>query len=83
MPSATTNFPSGVQTLPANAPLEHILHVLKRDGGVFLKNLIEEEDVDKAWDECRERLENDVEWEGEFFPSNISCPTTRRSDTAY
>lgn len=72
MPSATTSYPSGVQKLPADAPLQDVFNLLKRDGGVFIKGLISEDDVDKAWGECRERLENDVAWDGEFFPREQS-----------
>ncbi|KAF4539439.1 Phytanoyl-CoA dioxygenase [Lasiodiplodia theobromae] len=58
-----------VQKVPADAPLEDILYLLKRDGGVFVKNLVSEEDVDKACEDVKERLDADVEWEGAFFPT--------------
>ncbi|KAH7253780.1 uncharacterized protein BKA55DRAFT_566247 [Fusarium redolens] len=57
-----------VQKVPADAPIEDIIALLKRDGGVFVKGLISEADVDKAYDECRARLDSDVEWAGNFFP---------------
>ncbi|OJD37539.1 phytanoyl-dioxygenase family protein [Diplodia corticola] len=57
-----------VQKVPATTPLDHVLYLLKRDGGVFIKGLIPTEDVDKAYDEVRETLDNDVEWDGNFFP---------------
>jgi hypothetical protein len=61
-----------VQKVPADAPIEDIIALLKRDGGVFVKGLISEADVDKAYDECRARLDSDVEWAGNFFPSKFS-----------
>ncbi|KAM0190681.1 hypothetical protein ACHAPI_009207 [Fusarium lateritium] len=57
-----------VQKVSADTPVQHIIALLKRDGGVFIKGLIPESEVDKACDECRERLESDVEWSGNFFP---------------
>ncbi|KAL1603882.1 hypothetical protein SLS60_005474 [Paraconiothyrium brasiliense] len=52
-----------------DAPLDYIVQLLKRDGGVFIKKFVTEEDVDKAYGECRDRIDNDMEWEGDFFPS--------------
>ncbi|CZR46641.1 uncharacterized protein FPRO_12091 [Fusarium proliferatum ET1] len=57
-----------VQRVSADAPIQDIIALLKRDGGVFVKGLISEADVDKAYDECRARLDSDVEWSGNFFP---------------
>ncbi|KAF6821731.1 phytanoyl dioxygenase family protein [Colletotrichum plurivorum] len=57
-----------VQRVSAKTPTEDIIYLLKRDGGVFIKGLIPEPDVDQAYEECRERLDNDVEWCGSFFP---------------
>ncbi|ENH66984.1 hypothetical protein FOC1_g10004615 [Fusarium oxysporum f. sp. cubense race 1] len=37
-----------VQRVPADAPIEDIIALLKRDGGVFVKGLVSEADVDKA-----------------------------------
>lgn len=64
-----------VQRVPADAPIEDIIALLKRDGGVFVKGLVSEADVDKAYDECRARLDSDVEWSGSFFPSKSSWYT--------
>lgn len=63
-----------VQRVSADAPIQDIIALLKRDGGVFVKRLISEADVDKAYDECRARLDCDVEWSGSFFPSKSSLP---------
>lgn len=69
MPGTITEYPQGVQRVSADTPVEQIIKLLKRDGGVFVRGLVATEDVDQAYDECRERLENDMEWDGEFFPS--------------
>ena len=57
-----------VQKVTKDTPIEDILYLLKRDGGVFMKNLIPEEQVDKAISEVKDRLDSDVEWNGTFFP---------------
>jgi hypothetical protein len=67
-----------VQIVSADTPVQDIIALLKRDGGVFIKGLIPESDVDKAYDECRERLDSDVEWSGNFFPSQFSSFTYAR-----
>lgn len=69
MPAATKEYGPEVQKVPADTPLQDILYLLKRDGGVFIEGLISSEDIDKAYDEVRETLDNDVEWDGSFFPS--------------
>ncbi|GAB1192678.1 hypothetical protein APSETT444_001872 [Aspergillus pseudonomiae] len=65
----TSKYSDEVQKVSKDTPLEEILYLLKRDGGVFVKNLITEEDVDKAFHEVKDRLDNDVEWDGTFFPA--------------
>lgn len=70
--SIDAELPAGVQTVAATAPLEYVIRLLKRDGGVFVKNFITEEDADKAYSECRERIDNDMAWEGNFFPSEYT-----------
>lgn len=67
-----------VQKLSVETPIEDIIYLLKRDGGVFVKGLVAVEDVDQSYEECRERLENDVEWNGSFFPSKPHRPTNSR-----
>ncbi|TXC08920.1 hypothetical protein FocTR4_00003593 [Fusarium oxysporum f. sp. cubense] len=42
-----------VQRVPADAPIEDIIALLKRDGGVFVKGLVSEADVDKAYEETQ------------------------------
>lgn len=68
----------GVQYIASDTPLEDILALIKRDGGVVVKGLIPPEMVDKAHEEVRRRLDEDKPWEGEFFPS-ANLPITRFS----
>lgn len=75
MPGTMNKLPSGVQSVDADAPLDYIVRLLKRDGGVFIKKFVSKEDVDKAYSECRDRIDNDMEWEGDFFPSEFSAPS--------
>ncbi|KAH7129374.1 hypothetical protein B0J13DRAFT_453096 [Dactylonectria estremocensis] len=58
-----------VQKVPADTPIEDILYLLKRDGGIFIKSLVSDADLDQTFSECRDRLDSDVEWNGSFFPS--------------
>jgi hypothetical protein len=67
-----------VQKVSIDTPVQDIIALLKRDGGVFIKSLIPEFEVDKAYDECRERLDSDVEWSGNFFPSRFPTFTYTR-----
>lgn len=69
MAHTSVKLPPGVQNMPNDTPLDDILFLLKRDGGVIVKGLIAVEDVDKTTEECRERLDQDLPWDGEFFPS--------------
>ncbi|KAJ5080804.1 phytanoyl-CoA dioxygenase [Penicillium angulare] len=66
--SVRNKQPEGVEFVPNDAKLEDVLFILKRDGGVIVRGLIPEEDVDKANEEVRSRLEEDQPWDGEFFP---------------
>ncbi|KAL0935801.1 phytanoyl dioxygenase family protein [Colletotrichum truncatum] len=68
MSNISSKYGPEVQKVPVGTPIEDIIYLLKRDGGVFVKGLVNVSDVDKAYEECRERLDNDVEWNGSFFP---------------
>jgi ectoine hydroxylase-related dioxygenase (phytanoyl-CoA dioxygenase family) len=59
----------GLQHVPYNTPLEDILFLIKRDGGVVVKDLVSSEDVDRAHADVRETLDGDLQWNGDFFPS--------------
>ena len=68
MPFDPSKYSDEVQKVSKDTPVEEIIYLLKRDGGVFIKGLISEEDVDQASQEAKPRLDADVEWNGSFFP---------------
>jgi hypothetical protein len=72
MPSILKQYGPEVQHVSKNTPLEDILYLIKRDGVVFVRNLVSEADVDKAHDDVKDRLEQDLDWDGTFFPSENS-----------
>ena len=74
MPFDPSKYSDEVQKVSKDTPLEEIIYLLKRDGGVFVKNLISEEDVDQAYREARPRLDADVAWNGSFFPGMFVHP---------
>lgn len=80
MPFNPSKYSDEVQKVSKDTPLEEIIYLLKRDGGVFVKGLISEADVDQAHQEAKPRLDADVEWNGSFFPgeSALRCPVSDR-----
>ena len=80
MTSLADKYGPEVQKVPADTPIEDILYLLKRDGGVFIKSLVSDADLDQTYSECRQRLESDVAWNGSFFPSKLYC-TQIHNDT--
>lgn len=76
-------YPSGPQRVPVDAPLEDILSLLKRDGGVIIEKYVDRATIDQAYKEVLPRLEADKPWDGAFFPGqtrrapglNAHCPT--------
>lgn len=70
MPFNASKYSDDVQKVSKDIPLEEVLYLLKRDGRVFVKTLISEQDIDQAIDDVKERLDSDVEWDGSFFPGN-------------
>ncbi|KAL4878777.1 phytanoyl-CoA dioxygenase [Aspergillus karnatakaensis] len=58
----------GLQYVPASSNIEDITYLLKRDGGVVLRNFVSQQDLDQTYAEIKDKLDQDVEWEGEFFP---------------
>ena len=72
MPGRTSDYGPEVQKVNADTPLDDIIYLLKRDGGVFVKALVAAGDVDQAYEEVKDRLDADVEWQGAFFPSEFA-----------
>ncbi|KAF5968147.1 hypothetical protein FBULB1_10853 [Fusarium bulbicola] len=56
--SISEKYGPEVQRVPADAPIQDIIALLKRDGGVFVKGLVSEADIDKAYDECRQVVDH-------------------------
>lgn len=79
MPGISRQYGDEVQYVSNNTPIDDILHLLKRDGAVFIRNLVSHEDVDTAYKDVKERLEDDLEWDGNFFPSKSSQHRRRQS----
>ena len=72
MPAVTANYGPEVQRVPVDAPLEDIIMLLKRDGGVVIENFLPHSSIDKAYAEIRPKMEVDREWKGNFFPVGYS-----------
>ncbi|KAL4932874.1 phytanoyl-CoA dioxygenase family protein [Aspergillus undulatus] len=62
-------YDAGLEYLSAEAPLDDIIYLIKCDGGVVLRSLISHEELDKTYDEIKDRMDKDTEWDGEFFPT--------------
>jgi hypothetical protein len=77
MSTFQANYGPEVQRVSADTPVEDIIGLLKRDGGVFIKGLISEADLDHTFSECRHQLESSEEWSGSFFPSRYLRRTGR------
>ncbi|KAJ9149790.1 Phytanoyl-CoA dioxygenase [Pleurostoma richardsiae] len=68
MPALTSRYPPGPRRVQTDTPLEDILELLKRDGGVVIEKLLDRATVEKAIAEITPRLEADKPWTGTFFP---------------
>lgn len=68
MPGVTSKNGPEVQRLPLDAPLEDVIMLLKRDGGVIIESSCPMKSIDKAYVEIQPKMEDDREWKGTFFP---------------
>lgn len=73
--ASSTEYSLGLQYIPNDTPLEDIVYLMKRDGAVVVRNLIPTEDLDKTYDEVKDRINQDLEWDGAFFPSESAFAT--------
>ncbi|KAL3470492.1 hypothetical protein BJX99DRAFT_251161 [Aspergillus californicus] len=62
------HYDAGVQYVSADAPLDDIIYLLKRDGGLVVRGMVSQEDLDTTHNDIKDRLDKDEEWDGEFFP---------------
>ena len=68
MPNAKAQYGPEVQRVTVDAPLEDIIMLMKRDGGVVVEKFLPHSSIDRAYDEIRPKMEIDREWKGDFFP---------------
>ena len=54
--------------LPATAPIDEILDVLSRDGGLIITNLVSPDILSKVATELKPHEQQDQVWKGNFFP---------------
>ena len=65
----TPSYGPEVQRVSVDTPVEDVIYLLKRDGGVFIQGFVSPEQAEQAYDECRARIDGDLAWDGKFFPS--------------
>ena len=69
MADLTEKYGPEVQYVTTNHPLEDILYLMKRDGAVFIRNFVSDNDVEQAHADVKDRLDEAPEWNGTFYPS--------------
>ncbi|KAL5336899.1 hypothetical protein BJX70DRAFT_400239 [Aspergillus crustosus] len=65
-----------LQYATSDTPLAEIVKILERDGAVIVRNLISYEDLVTVYDDIKDVLDADPEWEGDFFASMATTPST-------
>ncbi|KLP09791.1 Uncharacterized protein LW94_4831 [Fusarium fujikuroi] len=66
-PTHQRNNPE-ITALPATAPIEEIVSVIRRDGGIIIKNFIKPEDADRIQAEADPHYQKVGKYEGTLFP---------------
>ncbi|KAL4928916.1 phytanoyl-CoA dioxygenase family protein [Aspergillus undulatus] len=66
--TSSKEYGPGLQYVSTDTPLEDIYYLIKRDGGVAIRNLITPEILDETYEDIKDRINDDAEWEGAFFP---------------
>jgi hypothetical protein len=51
-----------ITALPATAPMEEIVNVIKRDGGIIIKNFVTHEENDRMDKESRPTIKLNSSW---------------------
>ena len=67
--SLLKKYSLGLQYVSSDTPLEDILYLMKRNGAVVVRSLISTESLDRTYVEVKDRINQDLEWDGAFFPS--------------
>ncbi|KAI1610495.1 hypothetical protein EDD36DRAFT_490737 [Exophiala viscosa] len=79
-----SRFPTGVQALPVDAPVVDFIDLLKRDGGVIIRNFVPLDIIDQANKEIWPQIEKEQAWSGEFFPKETrKCTSLVRHSPTY
>ena len=84
MPSAIENVvpvsDHSVDTFDAgSAKPTAVVQSLIRNGGCFLRGLIDQESINAMLQDVQPHLDADVPWEGEFFPKETRRTQVRRT----
>ncbi|CVK92226.1 hypothetical protein FPRO06_08909 [Fusarium proliferatum] len=66
-PTHQRNNPE-ITALPATAPIEEIVSVIRRDGGIIIKNFIKPEEADRIQAEADPHYQKVGKYEGTLFP---------------
>ncbi|KAM0083852.1 hypothetical protein ACKRZS_003919 [Fusarium odoratissimum] len=66
-PAHQRNNPE-ITALPATAPIEEIVSVIRRDGGIIIKNFITPEEADRIQAEADPHYQKVGKYEGTLFP---------------
>lgn len=77
MPALTSKYGPEVQRVPVDAPLEDIIMLLKRDGGVVVQDFVSHESIDQSYQEILPKMEGDRVWKGTFFPVSTEMTSAR------
>lgn len=83
MPGPVKEYGPEVQYVTTDHSLDDIFYLLKRDGAVFVRNFVSIEDVDQAYADVKDRLDEAPEWNGTFYPKATARATAMiaRSET--
>ncbi|KAF2500800.1 PhyH-domain-containing protein [Lophium mytilinum] len=72
-----------LERISADAPIEEILEILDRDGGLIIKGLVDSETLQQIAKELKPFEQPDQEWKGNFFPEATKriCGAVGKSKT--
>ncbi|KAI9729401.1 MAG: hypothetical protein M1834_006925 [Cirrosporium novae-zelandiae] len=59
---------SGPEQLPSTSSAEEVITILRRDGGVIIRNLVAHDILDQAARDIAVHIKNDKEWDGITWP---------------
>lgn len=65
-------YGGGPQRVSKDTPIEDMIMLLKRDGGVIIEKFVSPESIDESYRDILPRMERDKKWKGKFFPVSVS-----------